>query len=29
MAGNWSDEQNDAIMADHFAMLADDFAGRP
>lgn len=29
MAGNWSDEQNDAIVADYFAMLSDDFAGRP
>jgi hypothetical protein len=24
MAGDWSDEQNDAIVADYFAMLADD-----
>ena len=29
MAGNWSNEQNDAIVADYFAMLSDDFAGRP
>lgn len=29
MAGDWSDEQNDAIVADYFAMLADDIAGRP
>lgn len=29
MAGDWSDEQNDAIIADYFAMLADDIAGRP
>lgn len=29
MAGDWSDEQNDAIVADYFAMLADDVAGRP
>jgi hypothetical protein len=28
MADNWSDEQNDAIVADYFAMLADDVAGR-
>jgi hypothetical protein len=28
-AGNWTDEQNDAIVADYFAMLADDIAGRP
>lgn len=28
MAGDWSDEQNDAIVADYFAMLADDIAGR-
>jgi hypothetical protein len=28
MAGDWSDEQNNAIVADYFAMLADDFAGR-
>lgn len=28
MAGDWSDEQNDAIVADHFAMLAHDIAGR-
>lgn len=29
MVGDWSDEQNDAIVADYFAMLADDIAGRP
>jgi hypothetical protein len=27
MAGDWTDEQNDAIVADYFAMLADDIAG--
>ena len=25
----WSDMENDLIVADYFAMLADDFAGRP
>jgi hypothetical protein len=29
MAGIWTEEQNDAIVADYFAMLADDIAGRP
>jgi len=29
MAGDWTDEQNDAIVADYFAMLADDIVGRP
>jgi len=29
MAGDWTDEQNDAITADYFAMLADDIAGLP
>lgn len=29
MAGDWTDEQNDAIVADYFVMLADDIAGRP
>ncbi len=29
MVDNWTDEQNDAIVADYFAMLADDIAGRP
>jgi hypothetical protein len=29
MAGDWSDEQNDAIVADYFVMLAVDIAGRP
>lgn len=29
MAGDWSDAQNDAIVADYFAMLVDDIAGRP
>ncbi|WP_246248947.1 hypothetical protein [Chelativorans alearense] len=28
MAGDWTDEQNDAIVADYFAMLANDIAGR-
>jgi hypothetical protein len=28
MAGDWPDEQNDAIVADYFAMLADGIAGR-
>jgi len=28
MAGDWTDEQNDLIVADYFAMLADDIAGR-
>lgn len=28
MAGNWSDEQNDAIVANYFAMPADDSAGQ-
>lgn len=28
MAGDWTDEQNDAIVADYFAMLAKDIAGR-
>src|ERR1700739_1930722 len=28
MAGDWTDEQNDAIVADYFAMLADDIEGR-
>jgi Domain of unknown function (DUF3883) len=28
MAADWTDEQNDAIVADYFAMLADDIAGR-
>lgn len=27
MAGDWTDEQNDAIVADYFAMLADDLTG--
>lgn len=27
--GDWTDQQNDAIVADYFAMLADDQAGRP
>jgi hypothetical protein len=26
MAGDWTDDQNDAIVADYFAMLADDIA---
>lgn len=29
MAEDWTDEQNDAIVADYFAMLAEDAAGRP
>jgi len=29
MANDWTDEQNDAVVADYFAMLADDLAGRP
>jgi hypothetical protein len=29
MAGNWADEENDAIIADYFAMLAEDIAGHP
>lgn len=29
MAGDWTDELNDAIVAEHFAMLADDIAGHP
>lgn len=29
MAGDWTDEQNDAIVADYFSMLADDIAGQP
>lgn len=29
MADNWTDEQNDAVVADYFAMLAEDVAGRP
>lgn len=28
MAGDWTDEQNDLIVADYFAMLEDDIAGR-
>src|ERR1700716_2207349 len=28
MAVDWTDDQNDAIVADYFAMLADDVAGR-
>ena len=27
--GPWTDEENDRIVADYFAMLAEDFAGRP
>lgn len=27
--GRWTDEENDLIVADYFAMLADDIAGRP
>ena len=29
MAGDWTDEQNDAIVADYFAMLGDDISARP
>jgi hypothetical protein len=29
MAGDWSDGQNDAIVSDYFAMLANDIVGRP
>lgn len=30
MAGSdWSDAENDAIVADYFAILAEDVAGRP
>ncbi|WP_218578819.1 hypothetical protein [Vineibacter terrae] len=29
MAGDWTDAQNDEIVADYFAMLADDIAERP
>ena len=28
-SGTWTDEENDLIVADYFAMLADDLAGRP
>lgn len=29
MAADWTDVQNDAVVADYFAMLLDDVAGRP
>ncbi|ATE64395.1 DUF3883 domain-containing protein [Rhizorhabdus dicambivorans] len=29
MSGHWTDNQNDAIVADYFAMLAADLAGQP
>jgi hypothetical protein len=29
MASDWTHEQNGAIVADYFAMLADDISGRP
>ena len=29
MSDNWTDEQNDAVVADYFAMLVDDMAGHP
>ena len=29
MADDWSDEQNDAIVADYFSMLGHDIAGLP
>jgi hypothetical protein len=28
-SGDWTDQQNDAIVANYFAMLAEDEAGRP
>jgi len=28
-SGPWTDEENDRVVADYFAMLADDLAGRP
>ena len=28
-SGDWSDVENDAIVAEYFAMLSDDLAGRP
>jgi hypothetical protein len=28
VSGPWTDEENDLIVADYFAMLADDIAGR-
>ena len=27
--GPWTDEENDLIVADYFAMLVDDLAGKP
>ena len=27
--GPWTDEENDLVVADYFAMLADDIAGQP
>ena len=27
--GTWTDEENDLIVADYFAMVADDVSGRP
>jgi hypothetical protein len=27
--GPWTDEENDVIVADYFAMLVDDLAGNP
>ena len=29
MTADWTETQNDAIVADYFAMLADDIVGRP
>lgn len=29
MPADWTDEENDALVADYFAMLAEDLAGRP
>ncbi|GAN77118.1 DUF3883 domain-containing protein [Acidisphaera rubrifaciens] len=29
MPGDWTDEENDTVVADYFAMLAHDIAGRP
>ena len=29
MADDWTDDENDAIVADYFAMLAEDVARRP
>lgn len=29
VGGDWTDEENDAIVADYFAMLTNEVAGRP